>query len=616
MDDDSQSQKNTSENDYTADDTSPVSSDESESSSRNKIFDITSDLNIMPVSEAETAEEKKDIPIPNFAEKVASETKNARIYRENVDNNKSNPSSQSFSNEKKESINPEEIDPKEVIPNKQETIIPNITVSPEISQKYHTSTIVETKPWVKNKSQEPISLPETEKQKPTEPAKTVINKEIPLQDINPIIEKAKGTPPKNPLFNRIFAGRGVPKNENLDQTKNFERTISDKISVETLSNNNSNTNLRSMRTYEGDVAELLSKKGASTATIAIAESQKNIGESSLKNSTENHNAGKKAVMLLLSLILIGSGVTGAYYLYMKSPLAPAEITVKEQTIQSIIPKDDQILISIDGMGPIELQYKIQSEIEKNQNPNTIREIILTKNINGVKNRVSGPVALEAIDIDMPDVLRRSISDPWMLGIYTDSEGKKDLFVILTNSFFQNAFAGMLQWESVMADDIKQYLLPVSPLGIANISPIDIPKDIIDPLKNLDSILPITETASSTATSSKQATTTENKTATTTKNINTNEKINPSVVLNATTSVSTTTIATTTESYEPIKPAFTIRGNFVDRIVKNRDIRAFRTSEGNILFIYSFIDSKNLVITTKESTLAEILERIEKQAFVR
>jgi len=62
--------------------------------------------------------------------------------------------------------------------------------------------------------------------------------------------------------------------------------------------------------------------------------------------------------------------------------------------------------------------------------------------------------------------------------------------------------------------------------------------------------------------------------------------------------------------------FTVRGKFVDKLVKNRDVRAYQADDGKILFIYSFIDNTRLVITGSESTLEELIARLEKQAFIR
>jgi len=594
--------------------------DEPEFSTSEKVFDITSDLNIKPVNDLTAAEEakEKDAPIANFAEKMASQTKNARIYREGAPK-KQNADNVDLPIKQKPvtSFAPEAI-AKNPFLGEKDALTANVPTSnpvgdvlavpPEIAKKYHTSSVVETKPWVKNKPLVPT---------PVETVPTQENKiekvQVPVEQSTEIPQKPNMGVEKIPVqrrqINNFVRDRSyVPTDNGRNEItgsnpgKNIEDTIpANKTEVE----QNRTGNLRTMRTYESDVAELLSKNKTSTTTIAMAENKRSSGEDRLRNNDtgESSHAGKKLIMLLLSLIMIGAGVTGAYYLYMKSPLAPVTPITNEPKISSIVPNDKQALIAIDRLSPLEIQYKIQNEVSAPQEENTIKEIVLTETTNNIKNRVSGPKAIDAIDIDMPDVLKRSLDNAWLLGIYTDESGAKDVFVVLTNNFFQNAFAGMLQWESVMADDIKQYLLPVAPLGIANIPDIGvkIPK-ITNPLDNLEDILPM---------SIDIGTTTGSTTPSSTPKISGGSLSNSPI---ATTTASST--ASTTEEYPAIKPYFTIRGNFEDRIVRNKDVRAFRTSDGNILFLYSFIDNQRLIITTKESTLSEVLLRIEKESFVR
>ncbi len=315
--------------------------------------------------------------------------------------------------------------------------------------------------------------------------------------------------------------------------------------------------IKPIRTYEGDVAELLSRKKTSTVSMIIAENKRDsgtdsIGESEYSNNTqEGSSAGKKMAVVLLSLVLILAGIGGAYYLFMKSPLAPATPIITVEKINSLISNDSQVLIAIDNLSSKEIQNKIKNEFNKNQEFETIKEIVFTKTENNIKSRVSGPEILEIMNIKPPDILERSLTDDWMFGIYVDENGAKDIFLIFTTNYFQNAFAGMLQWEKVMADDIKQYLYYQSaPKGIANVA---------------------------------------TSTSTTTESVSSSSNINSN---------------------------FTIRGNFEDRIVRNKDERAFRTFDGDILFLYSFIDNKKLVFTTKEAALNEILRKVEKEGFVR
>jgi hypothetical protein len=186
-------------------------------------------------------------------------------------------------------------------------------------------------------------------------------------------------------------------------------------------------------------------------------------------------------------------------------------------------------------------------MEKTLAEGSIVELVPTKTVDGQTMRVGGPEMIDIMDIEIPDILLRSLGQPTMVGIYTPPRDTKSVFAVVTTEFFQNTFAGMLQWESVMADDLKFLLFPDSVRGVAN---------------------------------------------------------------------TTSQASTSTSTSESVKPLLTIRGKFVDRIIKNRDVREFISDDGRVLFLYSFVDNNKLVITDKEATLAEILTRLEKAASIR
>lgn len=295
---------------------------------------------------------------------------------------------------------------------------------------------------------------------------------------------------------------------------------------------------KAIRTYESDVADVLAHKNISTARIVMDENKKQTGEDrigsapmeeveKIQNNAEPSHILRKSIIALLSLILIGAGVGGAYYFYSISPLAQTQTPQAPQPtgLSSIVPTDKQIIISIDNKNPNQIINLVKAEVEKNNDPGTIKEIIFVKTSGTQKFRVTASEMVAIMNINAPDILLRALSDAWMLGIYTNSDNKKDVFIIATNNYFQNAFAGMLQWENVMPDDFKQYLFAGA------------------------------------------------------------------------------------QTY-PI-----LNGSFTDRIIKNKDVRKF-VSTNNETFIYSFIDNSRLVITGKESTLEAILGRLEQKAYVR
>ncbi|OHA17265.1 MAG: hypothetical protein A3C79_03005 [Candidatus Taylorbacteria bacterium RIFCSPHIGHO2_02_FULL_45_28] len=342
-----------------------------------------------------------------------------------------------------------------------------------------------------------------------------------------------------------------------------------------------------VRTYESDVAEVMSHKKISTASIAIAESQKQQGSEIISDEVPSH-IGRKITMTIVGLLLLVGGAYGAYYLYSNSALAPIIPAVQPQkATPGFIPSVDQIVITIDNQNPMSIRRHILNEISGIRTPDTIIEFIITKkDATGSLSRVSAPDIIKTFEINAPDILSRSLAESWMFGVYNDINNNKNIFIVGTTNFFQNAFAGMLQWERVMADDLRQYLYSDTIVGISN-NPTPISTTTNNMLIGIDSILPLAGTATAT---------------------------NTSILILATST--NTTGSSTVEIVEPLRQYLTIRGRFEDRIIKNKDVRAFRADTGEILFLYSFIDNTHLVFTKKESTLIEILNKLEKQSFIR
>jgi hypothetical protein len=61
---------------------------------------------------------------------------------------------------------------------------------------------------------------------------------------------------------------------------------------------------------------------------------------------------------------------------------------------------------------------------------------------------------------------------------------------------------------------------------------------------------------------------------------------------------------------------TTHGQFVDGIVGNKDVRAYISEKGSLVILYSLIDNEKIVFATKESTIKEIIQRLERQAYIR
>lgn len=356
---------------------------------------------------------------------------------------------------------------------------------------------------------------------------------------------------------------------------------------------------KALRTYEGDIAEFMAKRKTSVASMAIAENEREgdgttIGTEQSDEKQPSH-AGKKLLLLFLSLFLIGAGSVGSYYLYRESPLAPRTPAVPTaQAPMPLVPYDYQTIVPIDGMLPYQMIERVQTEMLGQQAPNTIKEVVFSSNSGERQVRVTGPEMLRIMDIPAPDTLARTITSDWMFGIYADENGERSVFVVAGTDYFQNAFAGMLVWESVMADDLRQYLTPSSVMGVANVLEQIPVNPNTDPLEGLENSLPLSADIASTSIFSGLE--------------------SGGAIRDESTSTATTTVAN--EPQNRLEPYQTLRGRFTDRIIGNKDVRSFETDLGETLFLYSFVANDKLVVAGDKAALSEILARLERQAFVR
>jgi len=241
----------------------------------------------------------------------------------------------------------------------------------------------------------------------------------------------------------------------------------------------SDPNIKPLRTYEGDVAEVMSHRNISQASMAIAENKKQSGEDRIGNAPKASavnlptasvadaiaeadeppsHSGRKLLLAILSLILVAGGIFGGYYLYGQSPLAaPTPQPAAREIPSSIVKAESQTTITIDGLSANAIASKVRAEMSKPQTPSSIKEIALAETQNGELVRASPSDVLNAMGIAPPDMITRTLQPQWMLGIYADASGEKSAFMLVETDFFQNAFAGMLQWEATMPFDLQPYL---------------------------------------------------------------------------------------------------------------------------------------------------------------
>ena len=293
---------------------------------------------------------------------------------------------------------------------------------------------------------------------------------------------------------------------------------------------------KALRTFAGDIQEAVDERNASMASMADAERKEPLTLKA-EDTEDANNPWKKIAIVAGCIILVAAGAAVAYYLYMRSPLAPSAPAAPTTSAPSTVVQIDATrLVDITGLNQGAARAAVRNALASAGGQTGITQIMPTQKTGGVTNALSATESLGAIGVGVPDMLLRSLNPQWMLGNYAGNDGAIP-FIILKDNFFQNAYAGMIAWEKSMADDLA----------------------------------PIFGYSSATSDSN-----------------------------------GTSTVA----SY------FGIQGTWQDGVIMNKDIRSFEKPDGTVLLLYSFVDNGTIVITTDPAALTEILNRLEKQTFIR
>lgn len=311
--------------------------------------------------------------------------------------------------------------------------------------------------------------------------------------------------------------------------------------------------IKSLRTFQGDAAEIIKKQNTSILSIALAEKKKQQKEVKTK-PPGNPELRKKVLLILASVFLVLLGVGAVMTLFFIQKKAPEVVSLPEQekTIVGFTTKES-LDVSNAGRDNL-LETLIAKRLETNLNAGEIAYIALTKKV-GESDVLLSPIELFALlDTKSPGSVLRAFDNKFMFGFYRTETNEP--FLLIGLSSFENAFDGMLRWEKDMNSDIGALFTR--------------------------RVLPVTETT-------KVETAGETSTKATTTEIKTTKVLNLDIP--------------------------TLSG-FTDETVNNKDARVLLSNGGNIILLYSFIDRDTLLITTSRTVLREMVGKIISQKLIR
>ena len=352
--------------------------------------------------------------------------------------------------------------------------------------------------------------------------------------------------------------------------------------------------INSLHTYADDVRDAVQNDGVSMAKIMMAEVKKQEDEKTIEEETSPTSTKNKSIIAIsiITLLVACVGFAGTWYFIGKrdEALAPAV----SQHRSTIIPYDEEHPISLEFRERIKMVDGIYSaKMQKYANDTSIVYLPVVENGGTSTNLAITSTFLSNMETRVSPALVRSFGNEFMLGL-NKSSGKMEPFILLTSDSFNQMYAGMLEWEPAIADDIG---------------------DLFFTKEDLIETLPPVSTSTDNVKSTTTAQVASGKTGSSTKiTANTSPVASSTLVAVASTSSSSPIIDPAIE--KEFKSRYIIANSlkFKDEILNNRDLRVLRTTSGKVLMYYVFINDKILLIAKDFGTLNEVAKRLATSQF--
>ncbi len=206
------------------------------------------------------------------------------------------------------------------------------------------------------------------------------------------------------------------------------------------------SNLKTLRTYAGDMATALNEQQGSVIKIAMAEHSKKereidrISPASKKNLT----------LLIVSFVAVVLAV-GAIFYVTKIKKDTVVAVDKKPTINSLVLSEtSESIATEDILTGKELSDTIAVLVAR-ERPVGVSNIILTTPTETGSRLLMVEEFLNKLETDRGGALTRSLLPEYMIGIHTIDTAHNP-FIFLKTTSYEIALAGMLDWENKLFDN--------------------------------------------------------------------------------------------------------------------------------------------------------------------
>jgi hypothetical protein len=225
-----------------------------------------------------------------------------------------------------------------------------------------------------------------------------------------------------------------------------------------------------------------------------------------------------------------------------------------------------VQVSIESKDVDAILQDLRAETLAKLDLGTVKRILVTDTVGTTTINLNAQSFLKSIKSRAPSSLVRAIDPYFFIGAYSFSP--HDVFIIFKINSYDTAYPAMLEWEKNLEYDLGKLFIEEEKVVVKNT---------------------VQDTAEATSAAELSTTST-----------------NPTREI----LVDTGPDQLTNEPKPKTKTTADSTGNiFKDKIIQNKDVRALVTPEGKILFMYTFLDKKTLVIISSEKGLKEVITRM-------
>lgn len=207
-----------------------------------------------------------------------------------------------------------------------------------------------------------------------------------------------------------------------------------------------------MRTLKTDMARAVREEGVSIASIATSQQARNrLGTSITPEQKPKSNLG---LLLLLTILIVAAGGAGGYLWWQQQAMPALPPPSAAAKPPEIIFAEASEAIDLTGLaGSADIRRAISAKAAAADfGSQAVKQLYFARN----NVALNASQLITALDWRPPAALVRTFNAPYMFGVYNDGTSNHR-FLILTTSLYDQAFAGMLEWEQTMTDELLPFL---------------------------------------------------------------------------------------------------------------------------------------------------------------